>query len=173
VLVTSGGNDPYDVVLPFVEALLKCDDSLALHVVVRADYSERATLENLVAQFRNGSEIMTRLPDLSRELAWADMCLANAGLTKYEAAYVGMPTGVLSQNEGQAKDAVRFEELGMTVNFGPAAHIDRRILTAQIDRMLADRSLREELQQNSLAVFPTDPTRDLANSLLAEVFRGS
>lgn len=173
VLVTSGGSDPYDVVLPFVEALLKCDDSLALHVVVRSDYGERATLERMVAQFSGECEIMTRLPDLSRELAWADMCLANAGLTKYEAAYVGMPTGVLSQNEGQAKDAVKFAELGMTMDLGPAADVDSSLLTTQVDRMLTDRKLRETLQRNSLAVFPADPTLDLAKSLLAEVFRGS
>ena len=173
VLVTSGGSDPYDVVLPFVNALLECDDSLAVHVVVRAGYTSRPTLESLLAQFRGETEIMSRLPDLSRELAWADMCLANAGLTKYEAAYVGMPAGVLSQNEGQAKDAVKFAELGMTVDLGYAADIDRSLLTAQIQRMLADRKLREQLQQHSLAVFPEDPTRDLANSLLAEVFRGA
>jgi UDP-2,4-diacetamido-2,4,6-trideoxy-beta-L-altropyranose hydrolase len=173
VLVTSGGNDPYDVVLPFVQALLECDASLAVHVVVQAGYRARSTLECLLAQFRGETEILTQLPDLSRELAWADMCLANAGLTKYEAAYVGMPAGVLSQNEGQAKDAVKFAELGMTVDLGLAAEIDRSLLTTQIERMVADRKLREQLQQHSLAVFPTDPTRDLANSLLAEVFRGA
>ena len=173
VLVTSGGNDPYDIVLPFVQALLECDSSLAVHVVVQAGYGARPKLESLLAGFGGETEIMTQLPDLSRELAWADMCLANAGLTKYEAAYVGMPAGVLSQNEGQAKDAVKFAELGMTVDLGYAADIDRSLLTAQIQRMLADRKLREQLQQHSLAVFPEDPTRDLANSLLAEVFRGA
>ena len=173
VLVTSGGNDPYDVVLPFVQAILACDDSLAVNVVVRASYDARPALEDLLARFRGETEIMTQLPDLSLELAWADMCLANAGLTKYEAAYVGMPAGVLSQNEGQAKDAVKFAELGMTVDLGPASHIDSALLTAQIKRMLADRALREQLQRHSLAIFPADPTRDLATSLLSEVFRGA
>lgn len=171
VLVTSGGNDPFDVVLPAVESLLACDASLSVHVVVRAGYDGMPALGALLAQFRGETSILSQLPDLSRELAWADLCLANAGLTKYEAAYLGIPAGVLSQNEGQAKDALRFEELGMTLDLGPASHINRAHLREQIGRLVTNCSLRETLQRRSLAVFPADPTRSLAEALVADVFR--
>jgi spore coat polysaccharide biosynthesis predicted glycosyltransferase SpsG len=171
VLVTSGGNDPFDVVLPAVESLLAGNTRLSVRVVVRAGYHAMAALTALLARFSGETSILSQLPDLSRELSWADLCLANAGLTKYEAAYLGIPAGVLSQNEGQAKDAVRFQQLGMTVDLGPASDINRAHLNEQISRLLTDRLLRETLHRRCLAVFPPDPTRALAEALLSEVFR--
>jgi spore coat polysaccharide biosynthesis predicted glycosyltransferase SpsG len=169
-LVTSGGSDPHDILLPAIDALLACDPQLSLHAVVPAGYAARVRLEALLARFRGETRVLSQLPDLSSELEWADVCIAGAGLTKYEAAYLGVPSGVLSQNEGQARDTVRFASLGMALDLGLASQIDRASLNANVRRLVQDRELRESLQRHSLAVFPEDPTRDLAVALLSEVF---
>lgn len=171
VLVSSGGNDPFDVVLPFVRAALACDSSLCMNVVVRDNYPNRQALEALLSRFSGPANVLNRLPDLSLELAKADVCLASAGLTKYEAAYLGVPTGVLSQNDGQARDAAKFAALGMTEDLGLAENIDEDLLVPCIKRMLFEREVRVQLQQRCFGIFPLDPTRDLALSVLTEVFR--
>jgi spore coat polysaccharide biosynthesis predicted glycosyltransferase SpsG len=171
VLVSSGGNDPFDVVLPLVNALHMCERNLSVHVVARATYEALPQLDTMLARFHGETNILTQLPDLSRELAWADLCLSNAGLTKYEAAYVGTPAGVLSQNEGQRLDAERFETLGITMNLGMAECIDVDQLTARVSRLLTEQPLRQQLQDQSLSIFPADPTLDLARVLLSDVFQ--
>lgn len=173
VLVTSGGNDPHDIVLPAVESLLACDRDLSVHVVVGATYAARPALEVLLTGFGGETTILMQLPDLAGELAWADLCISGAGLTKYEAAYVGIPAGVLSQNEGQARDTVRFAALGMSFDLGLASQIDPARLASDVRRLVQNRVLRESLQRHGLAMFPADPTRDLALALLAQVFRSS
>jgi len=40
--------------------------------------------------------VHTGLPGLAAELAWSDLCFSAASLTKYEAAYLGVPAGVPS-----------------------------------------------------------------------------
>jgi len=173
VLVTSGGNDPIDVVVPAVEALLACDDSLSVRAVVRPNYDALNHLEALLSRFSGETSILTRLQDLTPELASADLCIANAGLTKYEAAYIGVPTGVLSQNDGQVKDAVKFAQLGMTIDLGAASDIDSARLTMQVSRLLTDREGRGKMQQECFVNFPLDPTARLVDAVLTDVFSGS
>ena len=173
VLVTSGGNDPFDVVMPLLVALASCTPDVDVHVVVRPQYEHRDAVTALLASFAGETRILSQLPDLSAELGWADLCLASAGLTKYEAAYLGVPAGVLSQNEGQALDAIRFQELGMTVDLGAADHIEPDQLGTRVHRLVHDAELRASLRSHSLDVFPQDPTRDLAESLARDIFRRS
>lgn len=172
VLVTPGGNDPYDITLPVLESLLSCRRRpLSVHVLAPVGHPARPALEAMLAASEEATvTLRAQLPDLAAELAWADLSISSAGLTKYEAAYLGIPSGVLSQNEGQARDTSCFEMLGMTVDLGPASHIERAVLDRQLCRLMEDRILRESLQQHGLTVFPQDPTRDLARELLAQVF---
>jgi spore coat polysaccharide biosynthesis predicted glycosyltransferase SpsG len=171
VLVAAGGNDVHDFVPSVLETLLACDRNLSVHVVVTAAYAARTSLLHQLAMFNNESLVLSQLPDLAGEFEGADLCISGAGLTKYEAAYVGIPAGILSQNAGQARDAARFADLGLAVDLGPAAHIDPVRLTSQIQKLLQDPNHRESLHRQGLARFPVDPTRDLSVALLTEVFR--
>jgi spore coat polysaccharide biosynthesis predicted glycosyltransferase SpsG len=171
VLVAAGGSDAYDFVTPVLDSLLACDRALSVHVVVTTAQAVRPALLAQLAMFDGESLVVSELPDLAGELSHADLCISGAGLTKYEAAYVGVPAGVLSQNFGQAKDAARFAELGLAVDLGPASQIDPQRLTKQLKRLLTDRVQRQSLQRRGLAMFPLDPAHDLCVALLAEVFR--
>jgi UDP-2,4-diacetamido-2,4,6-trideoxy-beta-L-altropyranose hydrolase len=171
VLVAAGGSDAYNFVTPVLDSLLACDRTLSVHVVVTTAQAARPAFLAQLAKFDGEGLAVSQLPDLADELAFADLCISGAGLTKYEAAYVGVPAGVLSQNVGQAKDAARFADLGLAVDLGPASQIDPQRLTKQLKRLLTDRVQRESLQRHGLAMFPSDPARDLSVALLAEVFR--
>jgi spore coat polysaccharide biosynthesis predicted glycosyltransferase SpsG len=170
VLVTSGGDDPHDIVLPAVQSLLACDREISIHLVVGATYTERATLEKALSGFRGETAILSRLPDLVGELAWADLCIATAGLTKYEAAYIGVPSAVVAQNNGQARDAACFAARGIAVNLGLAKDIVSDRLESEVRQLMHDSAMRESLQRAALAMFPADPTRQLASVLTDEVF---
>lgn len=170
VLVTSGGDDPHDIVLPAVQSVLACDREISIHVVVGAAYAERAQLEKALSGFRGETAILSRLPNLAGELAWADLCIATAGLTKYEAAYIGVPSAVVAQNDGQARDAACFAARGIAVNLGLAKDIDSDRFESAVRQLMNDSAMRESLQRDALAMFPADPTGKLASALIDEVF---
>ena len=170
-LIAAGGNDPQDITVPTTEALLACAPRLSVRVVIGANQGTRPALERLLARFDGDTRILGDLPDLSRELYWADLCISSGGLTKYEAAYFGIPTGVLSQNDGQLMDTASMEEMGLVVNLGPASQIDATRLGHQLRRLADDGALRESLRQTGLIVLPPDPTHDFATLLLSQVFR--
>jgi spore coat polysaccharide biosynthesis predicted glycosyltransferase SpsG len=171
VLVAAGGSDPHDIAIPLVEALLACDRSLSVHCVIGGNYGARPLLDALLARFDGGGAVLTHLPDLAQELSWADLCLSSAGLTKYEAAYIGTPAGVLSQNDGQAMDVVEMEALGAVIDLGSAAHVEQDRLARQVNALIRDRALRQSLREGGAALFPPDPAADAASALLSGIFQ--
>jgi UDP-2,4-diacetamido-2,4,6-trideoxy-beta-L-altropyranose hydrolase len=170
VLVTSGSDDPNDIVLPAVQSLFTCDREISIHIVVGAAYAGSAELEKALSGFRGETAILSRLPDLAGELAWADLCIATAGLTKYEAAYIGVPSAVVAQNDGQARDAACFAAQGVAVNLGLAKDIDCDRFASEVGRLIHDSAMRASLQRSALAMFPADPAQKFASALIDEVF---
>jgi spore coat polysaccharide biosynthesis predicted glycosyltransferase SpsG len=152
-----------DMAVPVLEALQSFDRDVSVHVVVG---KSRAEMEDKLRRFRADSRVLTGLPDLAAELAWADVCIATAGLTKYEAAYLGVPSLLIPQNEGQDRDADFFDAAGVAINLGVTA----TDLEKELHLLMSDRALRESMRRKALGLFPDDPTRDLASALVANVF---
>lgn len=57
-------------------------------------------------------------PHLAEEYGRADACITSGGLTKYEAAYVGLPVAALSQSPGEAADTAKFAGMGLCADLG-------------------------------------------------------
>lgn len=169
ILVVSGSYDAHDIVLPVVDSLLSCEPNFDVHIVTTDMRAEQPALHARLALFNGDTRIQSQLPDLVSELAWADLCIATAGLVKYEAAYLGVPAALLSQNEGQALDAARFGELGLAIDLGSASRINPQQLTERISKLARDKDLLESLQRQCLSLFPIDATHKLATALLSEV----
>ena len=170
VLVTTGGNDPHGISRPALQSLSQCCPSALVRIVSTNASNDLADLHSIMRKFDTEPLILGPQPDLAKELLFADVVISSAGLTKYEAAYLGRPAAVFSQNAGQFDDAVRFEQLGMALHLGAASQLDQRFVDATIARIFDDQSLRERIQSSSLSIFPSDPTMDLAITLCFEVF---
>lgn len=163
VLVAIGGVDVSNLSRLVVEALLKIAPDFSVHVVVGRSYQYTSDLSPLVAKFRRASYVVTQLPDLAEELAWADICICGGGLTKYEAAYMGVPTVVWSQTLAQAQETVHFASRGLTFDLGLANNNDSRLAT-RLAEFLADHKRRESLSHTGLTFFPPEPTKRAAEA---------
>jgi len=164
VLVAIGGVDTSDLARLLVSILLDIAPDLSLHVVVGRSYQYVSELSSLVARFRGPSYVVIQLPDLAEELVWADMCVCGGGLTKYESAYMGVPTAVLSQNLEQAHDTVHFATKGLAFDLGLGKNNNETMVKSRLSDLIASRSLRESLSTAGLACFPEDSTRRCAKA---------
>jgi spore coat polysaccharide biosynthesis predicted glycosyltransferase SpsG len=100
-------------------------------------------------------------------LSWADACICGGGLTKYEAAYLGVPAAVLAQNADQGSETKEFVDLGL--GWDLTSSVSRfccNELTRPLEAFLSGNSLREAISKTALAAFPEDPTRTAAEALL-------
>ena len=163
VLVAMGGVDTVNSTCQVANVFLRIAGDLSVHVIVGRDYAHQKDLSLLVRRFSEASVATQRL-DLADEFAWADLCVSGGGLTKYESAYMGVPTAVLSQNIEQAEETVQFAGKGLAVDLGMTGESSDAILSMRLSELMADRDLRETLSQTGLACFPEDPTKRAAEA---------
>lgn len=63
-------------------------------------------------------QLAEHVKDIFEQYQWADLCVTGGGISKYEAAFLGVAVGVCSVNQGQLADTERFCEQGLGVNLG-------------------------------------------------------
>jgi UDP-2,4-diacetamido-2,4,6-trideoxy-beta-L-altropyranose hydrolase len=164
VLVAMGGRDPLDLSGRVVPILWSVDPKLSVHVVVGDDSPRGAELASRVARFHGEGRVLIQLPDLAEEFLWADICVCSGGMTKYEAAFLGVPAAVLSQNPGQALDTVCFEEKGLSLNLGLGTEASDSEVTTRLLDFIGNRELRQSLNKAGTEFFPEDPTGQAAQA---------
>ncbi len=166
ILVAMGGVDPSDLSVKVVSSLLDLVPGVEVKIVVGRSYNNIERLTKLVEEFGNGSCVVEQCPDLSVLFSWCSVCICAGGLTKYEAAYLGIPTLVISQNEEQHEETVSFSALGLVYNLGRLNDSDKSTRTANISSILENKGKRDLLREACLSVFPDDPTKLVADKLI-------
>lgn len=165
ILIAVGGNDRHTLSLRIVHALKAIAPRLVVRVVAVLDVSAKEEMARLLAGFAAGSAWVTNQKDLADEFSQADACVSGGGLTKYEAAYLGVPGAVLSQTAEQAGETVAFSSRGLAWDLGLGTAVTASALEEGLQRFLADANLRAQLSRTGLATFPVDPTRNAAQAV--------
>ncbi len=165
ILVSIGGVDRHGACSIATSALLSIAPEA--HVVVAAGTSSPALEETarLLAS-RGRGEVVVAVPSLAPLFATADAVVSGGGLTKYEAAYLGLPTAVLSQTADQESETRAFVRRGLALDLGSAETVTAAALASRLEPLLTDARARASLSERCLAAFPVDPTLDAARALL-------
>jgi UDP-2,4-diacetamido-2,4,6-trideoxy-beta-L-altropyranose hydrolase len=171
LLVAIGGTDRHDMSPLVARALRPLAQAVTLRVVIARHYRRGAALGRMVREFKRGSRLLCELPDLAQAFGWADICISGGGLTKYEAAYLGVPVGVISQTRAEAEETRLFAAWGLAVDFGLAETINEHGLTGKVLDWLADHRARHEQQRCGWKTFPADPTEACAKAVVRVIER--
>ncbi|MBX7255656.1 MAG: UDP-2,4-diacetamido-2,4,6-trideoxy-beta-L-altropyranose hydrolase [Candidatus Hydrogenedentes bacterium] len=162
VLVCIGGSDRQNLTLRVARMLRASNYEGALHVVVGASYED---LDGLRRVLREGDRVDVQLPSLAAAMCDADLCICGGGLTKYEAAYLGLPCAVVSQNEDQATETVQFAADGLAFDLGLGESVSDEELVERLEHVFRDEVGRRRVREAGLRAFPNDPTANAATAL--------
>jgi spore coat polysaccharide biosynthesis predicted glycosyltransferase SpsG len=168
VLVAIAGVDRHDISALAVSALRRISNELIVRVIAGAAARSSGALERAVSG-AGRCEVVDRVSDLGGELEHADVCICGGGLTKYEAAYLGVPVAIIGQTDDQAADAALFAARALGVNLGLWNEISIDSMEEALTRLFTDRAKRANLSRMGLATFPSDPTGAVAASLADEL----
>jgi UDP-2,4-diacetamido-2,4,6-trideoxy-beta-L-altropyranose hydrolase len=157
VLVAIGGGDRHGLSVDLATAL----ESVSPHVTVCLAHGSSGRAREPVKSLTDGP--------LAPGFAWADVCVTGGGLTKYEAAYVGVPPLVVSQTDREEADANRFVDAGLGVHAGHGDRLDRQDLGDLLRSYVRDIDLHDRLRRAAAAVFPADPTGRAAEIVAAKL----
>jgi spore coat polysaccharide biosynthesis predicted glycosyltransferase SpsG len=144
VLVAMGGSDPRNIGLKVLRALGKTTLKLRINIVLGgfskiSDATVASALKHCNSQFailrdcRNMAEIMSK----------SDMAIIGSGLTKYEAASLGLPSLVISNNAYHASIMEEFVEYATAIHLGDTDSVDDAQITEAAIRLMGDCEKRQ------------------------------
>lgn len=165
ILIVMGGVDADNTTERIVKVLSHMTSPLTFHVVVGNCYQAKEILYQQVKHFDQDCKVTTQLPDLTEQFFWCDVCICAGGLTKYEAAYLGIPAAVLSQNKEQAEETYHFAQRGLAFDLGLNSTTTTTELTSRLEIFLNDKVVRKNISEAGVACFPVDPTLQAAKML--------
>jgi UDP-2,4-diacetamido-2,4,6-trideoxy-beta-L-altropyranose hydrolase len=119
LLVTLGGSDPDNVTLQLLRALAQFAPSgpREIIIVVGGGNPHRAMLEEVVSG-NPGWRLLTNVSDMAGLMVWADLLIAGAGTTCWEAAFMGLPSLVVILADNQENMAQELAAQGVVRNLG-------------------------------------------------------
>ena len=164
IVLSFGGGTWQSAARASLQALHDLAPDAEVMVVAGAGADEG--VDEVLQRFRNGGQLLRGLPDLAAPFAWADTCVSGGGLTKYEAAYLGLPVAVLSGTDDESDETVQFTAAGLAIDLGRPSEVDRTRLRGSLERLLSDTGLRQQLHAATQARFPADPTANAATAWL-------
>lgn len=153
ILITLGGGDVRGLTLPLwraVRDVLPSSSVRALHPNGPAIAADAGL---------DPADFPPPAPDLAVHYAWADVCIAGGGLTKYECAYLGLPVGIVSQTADQQRETDGFCARGLATDL--AAPDDARSWHERLDAFLHDADVPTRAYA-ARAHFPAEAPRTAA-----------
>ncbi|GMV99309.1 MAG: hypothetical protein AMXMBFR84_04480 [Candidatus Hydrogenedentota bacterium] len=169
VLIAIGGADKWNLTLRSAQALLHVAPALSVHVVVGTSYRDSAQLSGVLARFEGECRLIGQVPSLADELLWADVAVCGGGMTKYEAAYIGVPPIVVSKTLEEARETVRFAADGFGFDLGYGPDLSDASLAASLEKVLAEPEALKAVSGRCFAAFPDDPTVDAVQAFLRAI----
>lgn len=165
-LVAIGGVDLHDLTRRCLKAILQTGTELQVRAIVGANWPHRKSVSSLLERLRPAGQMIVRAPTLADHLCWADVCISGGGLTKYEAAYLSVPTAVVSQTSRQADESVHFARAGLAVDIGLGPAVNDAQLVQHVGGFLNNTEQLRQLRRACLTSFPADPTAAAAQAVM-------
>ncbi len=146
LLVTFGGSALAALAERTVEELAAARSDLEVRVAVGAMARPGPGLLEAIGKLP-GASMVTLGPgsDLGEHMAWADLAVSAAGLTKYELAFFGVPAVILSIGDDQDRVAEAFARAGTVRYLGRLEKLGRGAIGMAVSELAADEEARHRM----------------------------
>jgi len=150
VAISTGGSDPSFVTLIAYQAALR-REGLMIDIVFGPAFSDDnwRRLEPDIDETRTAIHRDIGHKKLAELFARADGCIVSGGITMFEAAAVGLPAVVISQNEPQLRNAGRLASRSAVINAGLFSQTSEEYIASILEGWQSSRDVRAELSRRA------------------------
>lgn len=150
ILVTMGGSDPLRFTVKVARALKGLRIALLnLRIMLGPGYPDsiRQEANKALDDFRGNYQLLRGSDSMAELMLWADLAITGGGLTKYETAFTGTPSIIISQVSHQAELAAEFEKEGTALNLGLGTRVNEGKIAEAVANLLRNDTLRAEMSK--------------------------
>ncbi len=144
IVVSIGGSDPNQVTARVLDALQGMAPRVKLTAVLGPYNGNAHTLPKLPAL-----QILHNVTNMADVLAGADLAILGYGITVYEAAFLGIPSLVITHTRQDAVGAERLCEQGICRSLGYWQDVTPEAIVLEVQRLLVDQDLRTRMVESA------------------------
>jgi spore coat polysaccharide biosynthesis predicted glycosyltransferase SpsG len=152
IAVTLGGSDTYGITPRAVEVVASQEKCCAIEVVIGPNFIHERELTAFLSRGDKRIRVHPFVPDLYELLASTDIVICGGGVTLYEAASLGVPAIIISNEPHEVTVARWFveQEFGVYAGFQAERYEDG--LSTGLAILLNDRAKRNEMARRGKAL---------------------
>jgi len=149
VLVTLGGSDPDNQTLKIIHAIKGVGvDDIEVLVVVGASNPHYDKLQIVTSYSKCKIRLVQNATNMPELMGWADVALAAGGSTCWEAAFLGLPSILLTIADNQCGIAKELNEAGVVINLGWYEDVLIKHITKALSHLFIDIEQRRRMSYN-------------------------
>jgi len=172
VLVTLGGSDPDNMIIKVVEALQEVKvGGLECFVTFGASDSQIEKLQSIAGDFGSTLHLDSNLANMPELMAWADVCVAGAGTTSLELAYMGLPSLLIVLANNQRPVAEGLDAMGVAVNLGSVKTLSSTEIAKRLSWLIQNVTSRAEMARRGTTLVDGGGVFRVLRQVLGEMIR--
>lgn len=147
ILVTFGGSDPGNATSTVMEGLRQIGH-IEARVVVGGGNPHFKDLRRATEDCQTWLTLQDNVCNMSEQMAWADLMIAGAGSTCWEACLLRLPMVLIDIAENQKPIARSLQDAGAAIHLGAMAEVTSADITTRIPLLLESENKRRGLSNN-------------------------
>lgn len=143
IFVSFGGADQHNLTGRTLQAITALDRPLRVTVVASSQHAVREHIEDLAANAPHDVRLVWDARNMAAIMAQADLAVIAGGTTSWEAAFMGLPSLVVTLAANQAPHVRAFEAQGACHALGGHGDLTASRLAQEISALIADPDRRQ------------------------------
>lgn len=152
ILVTMGGADAENHTSKMLDALNLVDVSLCIKVPIGANNPHLNSVKAIADKSKHNIDIIYDSQDMPALMQWADVAISAGGTTTWELLFMGVPSVLCITTDNQEDIVNSLNREGMVMSLGWIVQNNYLDIVSILQKLIANKSLREELNNRCQAI---------------------
>ena len=172
LLLTFGQSDPHyltEFVLKEISVYLTFKKNLAIKIILGNLFAKQriSDIELILNNSNIVFEIIMGPKSMVEYYKWADVAISATGLTKYELAYMGVPSILISASKLDELLQVPFDSMEVSIHLGYFKEIKIGILPSMLDELCCNHDRRLLMSQRGRLLIDDQGANRIASVVMA------
>ena len=152
IVISMGGSDPNRLTAKIIKFLNQCEGLYKIITILGPGYKYMDEINKICSESKHNIEIVSDPKSIGELFIQADLAVISGGVTKFETAFLGIPSIVLCQNINEDMVAKLFEKYNTLINLGVGSNVKFEDFLRVFALLTSEFDLRCEMSLNGKRV---------------------
>ena len=148
IVISMGGSDSSGLTMKVIKYLNQCEDLYNIIAILGPESRHVDDVKRLCSESRHKFDIISDPKSMGEYFFEADIAVISGGVTKFETAFLGIPSIVLCQNIDEDMVTRLFEKHKIFINLGVGSNVKFEEFLRIFSLLTSDSDLRYEISLN-------------------------